>query len=116
MTDQIAEPAAGDILAAWDPETETCPRRMERKLPPQGGVTLTPTTPRGRAVLKSMLRATRRNPEITAALGYELDAGGGRVLVPREGCRWARSFLSVYGGAVHGIAPEQWEGQWSTPA
>ena len=111
-----AEQAAGDVLAAWDAEGEVSMSRIERKQPPRGTVNLKPTTPKGRAVLKSMGLAANRNPGITGPLAYEIESGGGAVLVPQEACRWTRSFLDLRGAAVHGLASPEWEAKWQSPA
>lgn len=116
MTDQTTEQPPGDVLAAWDAEGEVSMPRIERKLPPRGTVNLTPTTPKRRAVLKRMWRAANRNPGITGPLAYEMESGGGAVLVPQEACRWTRSFLDLHGTAVHGLASAEWEAKWQSPA
>ena len=33
---------------------------------------------------------------------------GNSVLVGREGCRWARSYLELHEATVSGIAPAEW--------
>ena len=116
MSDQTSEGPPGDVLATWDAEGETSMDRIERRFAPRGTVTLTPTTPKGRTVLKSMWLAAGRNPGITGPLGYEMGSGGGAVLVPQEACLWTRSFLNLHGAGVHGLPPGEWEENWRTQA